>query len=316
MSLAFKPRILLSECLGVRPVRYDGNIIFDNFVEVLKKYVEVVPVCPEVGIGLEVPREPLVLYEENNNVELIDTVTGSKHSKEIEEFVRRLSDKLLVDGVLLKAASPSCGVGDAKIYGPGRKVLRKGDGFFTSLLRRHMPCIPLESEKRLYAYEIRRRFLTRVFSLAELRATLSTIKSYEDLADFHRRYKYLIMLHSPATLKSLGRLVASRRKYEITDFTSKYKDMFVKALCRNPSKRSYVNVFMHIYGHLKKELEPSERKYVVNLIEKYGVGSESLKTVMTYLRGFIHRFRSTYLAEQRFFSPYPEELDYVGLEPE
>ncbi|MEM4852803.1 MAG: DUF523 domain-containing protein [Thermofilum sp.] len=66
-----RPRILLSACLGVKPVRYDGSMVFDTFVEALKKHVDFVAVCPEVGIGLGAPRSPLALTEESGRVELI-----------------------------------------------------------------------------------------------------------------------------------------------------------------------------------------------------------------------------------------------------
>ncbi|MEM2593065.1 MAG: DUF523 and DUF1722 domain-containing protein [Thermofilaceae archaeon] len=313
---AVRPWLLLSMCLGVKPVRHDGGIVFDVLVEALKRYVEVVAVCPEVGIGLGVPRSPLVLNEIEGRVELVDTTSGLKLTRNVEEFTERILEGLVVDGVLLKSASPSCGVGDAKIYGLGRQVLRRSDGIFTSLLKRRMPCTPIESEKRLYSYGIRRTFLTRLFSLAELRETLSNLKSREDLVDFHRRYKYIIMLYSPTALKHLGRLVARREGCEMEDLASRYKDGFMRALCRNPSRGSYANVLTHVYGHLKGELNSSERKYVLNLIEGYRAGREGLRTVVSYFRGFVHRFGIEYLAEQRFFSPYPDDLDNVGLEPE
>lgn len=308
-----RPIVLYSMCLGIKPVRYDGNIIFDEFAEALKKYVEVIPVCPEADIGLGVPRNPLVLHEEDGNIELLDTVTGLKYSKRMEEFTRSLLERITIDGVLLKASSPSCGVGDAKIYGKGRVILRRGDGYFTSLLKKHLFCIPIESEKRLYSYEIRRRFLTRLFSLADVRLTTSSIKDREELVDLHRRYKYLIMLHSPMALKNLGRLVANRKQHSIEDLVKKYNEEFKRALCRNPSRRSYENVFMHMYGHLKKELNPSERRYAIDLIKKYGTGKESLRTVMAYFRSFIYRLGETYLSEQRFLAPYPDELDLIGF---
>ncbi|MEM1683537.1 MAG: DUF523 and DUF1722 domain-containing protein [Ignisphaera sp.] len=307
-----RPRIMLSECLGVKSVRYDGNIVFDSFIEILKKYVDVVPICPEVGIGLGIPRNPLVLRKENNNIELIDTGTGSIYTKLLEKFAIDVLDKTDVDGVVLKSASPSCGVGDAKIYGPDRRVVGKGDGIFTATIKKLMPCIPIESEKRLYAYEIRVRFLTKIFSFAELRSTLSNLKSIEELVDFHRKYKYLIMLHSQESLKNLGRLIAKRKEYVSEELANRYRKEFTKALCRNPSRRSYVNVFMHIYSHLKKDLNTNERRYIIDLIERYGNCKENLKTIMIYFRGFIHRFEDSYLAEQRFLFPYPEELDSIS----
>ncbi|MEM0368849.1 MAG: DUF523 domain-containing protein, partial [Desulfurococcaceae archaeon] len=86
MNQYHRPIILISECLGVKPVRYDGNIIYDNFIEMLKKYVDIYPVCPEVGIGLGVPRNPLILYEESGQVDLIDPATRVAYTEKIRVF--------------------------------------------------------------------------------------------------------------------------------------------------------------------------------------------------------------------------------------
>ncbi|MEM4717900.1 MAG: DUF523 and DUF1722 domain-containing protein [Desulfurococcaceae archaeon] len=306
-----KPIVLISECLGVKPVRHDGNIICDDFIETLKKYIEIRPICPEVEIGLGVPRNPLVLYEEKGVIDLVDTVSGDTYAGKIRELVDKITSNLQVDGIILKSMSPSCGVGDAKVYGPGRRVLRKADGLFTMLIKNTHPCIPLESEKRLYNYEIRSRFLTKIFAIADLRSTLRDIKSREDLVEFHKRNKYIIMLHSDSSLKNLGRVVAARKSIGMEELVKKYSDEFMKAMCMNPHRGSYTNVLTHIYGHLKNELPRSERKYILDLIEKYRRGLENLRTILVYFRGFKHRLEDKYLAESRFFQPYPDELDII-----
>lgn len=316
MSVVFKPRVLLSECLGVRPVRYDGNIVFDSFVEALKKHVEIFPICPEVGIGLGVPRNPLILREAGDKIDLVDTVSGAIYTENMEVYAEKILEKLEIDGALLKSSSPSCGVGDAKVYGVGRNVVGKRDGLFTTLLKQRLTCLPVESEKRLYSYSIRRSFLTKIFSLAELRTLTSRIESRDDIVAIHRRFKYLLMLYDQTSLKKLGKLVADRRKYALNELINTYREGFAKSLCRNPTRRAYVNVFIHIYSHLKKELNDDEKRYVLEMIEKYRAGRESVKTIIAYFKGFIYRFGEAYLAEQRFLNPYPEELDQIGLEPE
>lgn len=316
MSEQVRPIILLSECLGIRPVRYDGNIVFDNFVEALIKYVDIVPICPEVGIGLSTPRNPLILYLEKNSIELVDTVTRHNYTRDMEEYAHRILRNIVIDGALLKSASPSCGVGDAKLYSEERRVIRKTDGLFTSILKNIYSYIPVESEKRMYNYEIRRRFLIKVFSLADLRTTLSNIGSVDKIVDFHRRYKYLIMLHSPSSLKRLGRLVADRKNYSMNELVEIYRKEFITALVKNPTRKAYANVFLHVYSHFKEELKSSERRFIINLINKYKSGNTSLRVVIEYFRGFIHRFNNKYLAEQKLLAPYPEELDYIGLEVE
>lgn len=306
-----RPRVVVSECLGFRPTRYDGNIIYDEIVEVLKKFADLIPVCPEVGIGLGIPRNPLVLTRNGDDVCLVDTKTGEDFSRRMNEFAHSfIADLKDVDGFLMKSKSPSCGVGDAKVYGKGWAVVGRSDGIFTKLMREAFPLLPIESEKRLLKYEIRRNFFTKIFSIADLRETLSGARMGE-LVEFHRRNKYVLMLYSPHLLKKLGRLVAERDQREPQELKREYGRAFLEALSRNPGRGSYANVFMHLYSHVKENLVEKERKYILALIEGYRMRRVLLKTLIAYFRGFIYRLGNEYLAEQRFIDPYPEELEQM-----
>lgn len=305
-----KPIIVCSMCLGFSPVRYDGNILFDSRVEKMKKHAEFIPVCPEVGIGLGVPRNPLVLYKENGEVKLVDTVTGKDLSTNMVNFTASFLGSIRrVDGVILKSGSPSCGVGDAKVYGWNRRVRGKADGFFTRLVKQALQVIPIESEKRLEDHDVRRNFYTRVFTIAYVRKTLEEARSNEDIVVLHRSLKYLLMLYSPSELRRLGRVVASRKNFSIEELREIYEKGVLKALSRTPTPGSYISVFQHLYSHLKNELSDNEKKYIVSMLEKYYSGKESLRTLFGYFKGFVYRFTDPYLAEQRFLQPYPEDLD-------
>lgn len=309
-----RPRVVVSECLGFSPTRYDGNMLRDEVVEALKRFAELLPICPEVRIGLGIPRNPLVLVKEGNAIRLIDAKTGDDFSQRMIDFASSFAGGLKgIDGFLMKSKSPSCGVGDVKIYGKSRVVIGKSDGVFTGFMREAFPLLPIESEKRLLKYEIRRNFLTKIFSIADLRETLSK-GGREDLAEFHRRNKYILMLYAPGLLKKLGKLVAERGQMDLRELKREYGRIFLEALSRNPGRGSYANVFIHIYGHVKRNLVDRERSYILNLVEEYRMGRSHLKMLTTYFRGFIYRLGSEYLAEQRFMEPYPEELEHVGGE--
>ncbi|PLY04213.1 MAG: DUF1722 domain-containing protein, partial [Desulfuromonas sp.] len=57
-----KIRLGISACLLGEKVRFDGGHKHDRFLtETLGRYVEYVPVCPEVEVGLPTPRETLRL---------------------------------------------------------------------------------------------------------------------------------------------------------------------------------------------------------------------------------------------------------------
>lgn len=310
MVLHSRPRLVFSMCLGFRAVRYDGSIIFDDLVEKLKKYVESIAVCPEVGIGLSIPRSPIFLLRSSGGVRLIDTATGRDLTQAMASFATGFLNGLGdVDGFLLKSASPSCGVGDAKVYGDGRKVVGRVDGLFTALLRRAMSLIPIESEKRLLNYFIRRNFYTRIFTLAYVRESLENATSSEDIVYLHRGLKYLIMLYHPGILKELGKLVADRENIGLEKLRRIYRERVMVALSKPISIRSYASVLQHIYGHLKRGLVYSERNYIIAMLNRLIEGREDLRTVLAYFKGFRYRFDDRYLAEQKFLQPYPEELD-------
>lgn len=307
-----RPIVVVSECLGFRPTRYDGNMFHDKIVEILKKFAELLPVCPEVRIGLGVPRNPLVITKDKDNIRLVDTKTGEDLSNRMEKFAKSFINSLSsVDGFLMKSKSPSCGVGDTKVYGRGWAVLGKSDGAFTKLMRNAFPLLPIESEKRLLKYEIRRNFFTKIFAIADMRETLSKY-GVEGLVELHKRNKYILMLHSPHLLKKLGRLVAERAFREPQELKENYRRIFLEALSRNPSRGSYVNAFTHLYSHLKENMVERERSYILNLIEEYRAGKNLLKTLILYFKGFVYRLENEYLAEQRFIEPYPEELEHIS----
>lgn len=307
-----RPRVVVSECLGFGATRYDGNIIYDDIVEILKKFADLIPVCPEVRIGLGIPRNPLVLTKDGDNIYLVDTKTGENFTHRMVDFSKSFVSVLRdVDGFLMKSKSPSCGVGDAKVYGKGWAVVGRSDGIFTSIIRNTFPFLPIESEKRLLKYEIRRNFFTKIFSIADLRETLSKAGP-EELVELHRRNKYILMLYGPHILKKLGRIVAERDLREPWELRIEYSKAFLEALSRNPGRGSYVNVFMHLYSHIKEDLVEREKDYVLTLIEGYRMQKGLLKTLVAYFRGFIYRLGNEYLAEQRFIEPYPEELEHIG----
>lgn len=307
-----RPRIVVSACLGFKPVRYDGNIVHCDVVDVMKKYVDFIIFCPEVEAGLGVPRNPIVLVKDQDSIKLIDVKTSSNYYEKLyrvsKEFLESIKN---IDGFLLKSSSPSCGVRDAKLYSSSRRVLSKVDGLFTKLARDYCPDIPIESEKRLLNDSIRRDYFTKIFSLADLRETIASARTLNEIVEFHRMYKYVLLLYSPTQLKKLGKLVAERHRYEFNDFISKYVQEFKLALNHIPRKNSYANVMRHIYSHFKTKLNELERTYLRSLIEDFEYGRKSFEVVISYLKGLVYRFEDSYLAEQRFLNPYPEELENI-----
>jgi uncharacterized protein YbbK (DUF523 family) len=231
-----KPNIVISECLNLKPVRYDGGIIKDRFAAALGQYASYIPVCPEVAIGLGVPREPItVVRKDKNDFQLVQPETGLDLTREMNrfsgEFLKSLED---TDGFLLKSKSPSCGVSRTKTYKnrDGTGFLYRGKGMFARNVIRKFPELPCEDEMRLKDLNIRMHFLTRVFSHFELRKTLSDISSMDAIRDFHHRYRDLIKAYSKTRLNNLDRIAANKKDLPLSKAKKAYKEEFNKVFHR------------------------------------------------------------------------------------
>ena len=112
-----KPRVVISKCIEFEPVRYNGQIISSDLVRELIKHVEPIPVCPEVGIGLSVPRESLRLVKMGADIRLIQPKTRNDYTDEMKSFAEQFFSELgMVDGFIMRSSSPSSGITRVKIY--------------------------------------------------------------------------------------------------------------------------------------------------------------------------------------------------------
>ncbi len=163
----YRPVICVSKCLGFQSCRYDGTIVHDKFVRKLKKRVKIVTCCPEVEIGLGVPRDPIRIVSAKGERCLVQPATGLDVTKRMEKKCREILMALpAVDGFILKSRSPSCGLRDAKVFSAPDSAAhaRKGAGFFGRAVLKRFPCLPIEDDSRLKKIRYRERFLTRLFS--------------------------------------------------------------------------------------------------------------------------------------------------------
>ncbi|MDW8294911.1 MAG: DUF523 and DUF1722 domain-containing protein [Aquificaceae bacterium] len=306
-----KPRIVVSACLNLKPVRYNGQEVRDEFVLKLLPYCEVLEVCPEVAIGLGVPRERVIVYRRENSFGLSQPSTGLELTEKMESFAETFLKTLQgVDAFLLKSKSPSCGVSNTKVYRDpeGREFHSKGRGLFALKVLDRFEYLPVEDEGRLKDKEIREHFLTRLFSVAELRENKERINRISELMDFHQRNKYLLMAHSQRKLKEMGRLVASAKEENLKETLSLYGSLFLQAIRKKPSRGQQVNTLLHIFGHISRNLKEREKAHFFKLVEDYKRGRLDKRLPLEFLKAYAYRFENNYLMAQTYLEPYPEEL--------
>jgi uncharacterized protein YbbK (DUF523 family)/uncharacterized protein YbgA (DUF1722 family) len=307
-----KPKILLSKCIELESCRFNGQFISDDFVRELKKYVEIVPICPEVAIGLGIPRDPVSIYEDKETKKrfLIQKRTEKNLTKEIEDFSKNFVNSIKdIDGAILKSKSPSCGLKDARIRDLETEMpISNSSGFFAKEVINKFSHLVLEDEKRLTNSKIREDFLIKLFLFARLRETVNK-NNYSSLEVFHRKNKFIIMMYSQINLKKLGNILANHDKRNILDLNKNYLNLFYKTFQRQPKKSNIVNTLNHIYGYFKKNLSTDEKNFFFNNLELYIDDRIPLISIIYLLKSWAIRFKENYILEQYFFDPYPRELD-------
>lgn len=309
---AIRPVVVVSRCLEFAPCRYNGLMIASPFVRRLMDFADLLPVCPEVEIGLGVPRNPIRIVESDGNRRLLQPSTGRDVTRDMERFAGKfLSTIENVDGFILKSRSPSCGLKDVKVY-PGIEpklspTTGKGIGFFGGAVRERFPGLAAEDEGRLENLEIREHFLSLLWALADLRFVGGS-DSMDELVAFHSRRKLQLMAASQKHLRELGRTVANPGRKPWLEVFEAYASGFREAMSRRPRYAANVNVLMHAMGYFKDGLTAAEKRFFLEQLEAYRRGRLPLSAALGIMRSWIVRFGQEYLAGQAYFDPYPSGL--------
>ena len=140
-------RIGISSCLLGEAVRFDGGHKRDSFLtQTFGRYVEWVPVCPEVECGLGTPREAMRLVRRENGIRLLTVKTALDLTDRMDGYARARVERLGAEGLcgyVLKKDSPSCGLERVKVYDPQGAPAKTGRGLFASRLVERVPELPV-----------------------------------------------------------------------------------------------------------------------------------------------------------------------------
>jgi uncharacterized protein YbgA (DUF1722 family)/uncharacterized protein YbbK (DUF523 family) len=305
-------RVGISACLLGAEVRYDGGHKRNEFlVEIFGRFVEFVPVCPEVEIGLGTPRETLRLEQANSAIRIVGGKSKLDRTPAMTSYASRRTSALAREelcGYVLKKDSPSCGMERVRVYGASGMATRNGVGLYAAALLNRFPNLPVEEEGRLTDAHLRENFVERVFAYHRLRAFFNTDWTIGALVKFHTAQKLVLMAHSVPAYRELGRLVADSKSLPRAQVRERYETAFMRALKKIATPSRHSNVLQHMLGYLRGHIDDAERAELVQLIEDYRAGWVPLVVPLTLLRHHVRRFAIEYLEGQIYLEPHPKEL--------
>ena len=305
-----KPAVVVSKCLGFDHCRYNGAIINDSYVESLKSELNFIPVCPEVEIGLGIPRNSIRIARLDNVKVLYQPATGKYYTDQMNNFSSHFLDSLTkVEGFLLKFKSPSCALYDAKIYNSidPQSMAEKGSGIFGEAVIRKFPDIPKIDEGRLKNFTIRENFYINIFCLAEF----NKIRIYErmkDLVNFHAKNKLLFLAKNEKITRIMGPIVANHQQHPVSTVFHLYQNQLGEITKSIPGFNHWINSMLHAFGGISKNLNAQERKYFLDIVEEYRDERVPLSVPLSLLKSWAIRFNIEYLLNQTFLEPFPSKL--------
>jgi uncharacterized protein YbbK (DUF523 family)/uncharacterized protein YbgA (DUF1722 family) len=290
-------RVGISACLLGERVRYDGGHKRHPFLtDVLGKHVEWVAVCPEVELGLGVPRPPIDLVETEGATRLVVSSTGEDLTERMRAYAAWRAKGLAsleLDGYVLKSKSPSCG---------------RDRGLFARALAEAMPALPMEEESRLARAPARAHFVERLLTAARWRAFARRRVRAGELQAFHAAHKYAILAHSPAHYAELGRLVASAGARPLAGVVEEYGAGLMQAFAVPATRERHVNALQHVAGFFTRALSDDERAALSIAIEEYRRRRVAIEVPLGLIREHVLRLGVAYLIEQVYLRPEHADL--------
>ncbi len=310
--MAHKIKLGISSCLMGNSVRFDGGHAWDRYLtDTLGKYVEYVPVCPEVECGLSVPREAMRLVGDANAPRLITVHNKKDYTDKMLRWARKRVAELEQEnlcGFIFKSKSPSSGMERVKVYDENGVPAKKGIGIFARSFMEHFPLLPVEEEGRLHDPGLRENFIERIFAYQRWQEVREQKKKIGAVVDFHTSHKLLILSHSPRHYQTLGTLVANAKNIPLARLYAEYQSLLMESLAIKTTARKNCNVLQHMMGYFKDQLSADEKQELLETITQYRQEIVPLMVPITLINHYVRKYDQPYLKNQYYLHPHPAEL--------
>ncbi|MFQ3171858.1 MAG: hypothetical protein ACI9DG_001896 [Oleispira sp.] len=306
-------KIGISSCLMGENVRFDSGHKKNSYVTgILSDYFDFLPFCPEVSIGLGIPRETIRLVNVDDETRCVGTKTADLDVT--EQLYQSADDQKSwhaeLSGYILKKDSPTCGMERVKLY----KGIEKGGmaekiaiGLYAKRLMENFPYLPIEEEGRLSDAHLRENFIQRVYIYSRWQTMAREGFTLAGLQAFHAKHKYIFMSHNQTLGRTLGASLANSRQ-GIDALAFEYLASMMTLLKSNASRKNHVNTLQHIQGYLKSDLDTGDKEELRATIENYHQGLVPLIVPITLLRHHFRRHPKDYINNSFYLHPHPGQM--------
>jgi len=307
-----RPAVVVSKCLCGGRCRWDGDTLTYPFVHALKEHARIIPVCPEMEIGLGVPRDRIILARHGRGVDLYQPATGRRLGQDMNRFAHRsLTSQKGVDGFILKHKSPSCGLRRVKLYesaNPDARFVRRGTGLFAAQVLRQCPHTAIGDEDRLGDPRIREHWLTRLFTLAAWRGVRKRGHT-ASLVRFHAYHQLLLTGYNRSVAREMAGLAhTSGHTSGHCAAIEQYEQLLFRILQKPARRSSLVKPFEGALEYYSPYIRPNERQRFLRQLKQCRDGDLPLHQVRKTVQIWAVRYDKMFIRQHSIFRPYPGPL--------
>ncbi len=311
--VAMEPiRIGISACLLGEKVRHDGGHKHDRFLtDTIGRFVEWVPVCPEVEIGMGTPREPIHLVQRHGGIRVVGIWTDADHTDAMHAYAPGRVEQLAgmsLSGYILKQDSPSCGLERVRVHRDRGRTRRSGRGLFAAALAERLPNLPIAEEGQLYDPRLRENWIERVCAYHRLQSLWAARWRIDDLVRFHAAHQFVLLAHDPQSYQRLGRLLTRAKALPRAARRTQYEREFMMALTGPATRSRHMTVLRHLFGYVSDRLDKAVRGELFDRIQDYRRGLIPLVIPTILIAHYVRVFDIHDLKDQVYLNPHPTEL--------
>ncbi len=295
----------VSACLLGQEVRYDGLHKRQDFIaNTLAEYFEVKPLCPEVAIGLGVPRPAIQLSGDPASPRARGvTDPGVDVTQPLRAYACEVAAACpALSGYIFKSRSPSCGIQDVPIYPNSAEPVTTGAGIYAGTLLSRCPLLPAIDEIHLMEYARYESFIHQVSAYHRWMLLESAGLSLQGLQEFHDAHEWLLMAHSPDNGRFLSELVAGAAETQLQDAASEYIHIFMQALRKPCSPGAHASVLSYL---VREYLDAADHDELLEAVAEYNRGVVPWNRPAASIRGQLERLPGIDLQRQAYLNPHP-----------
>jgi uncharacterized protein YbbK (DUF523 family)/uncharacterized protein YbgA (DUF1722 family) len=300
-------RIGISQCLLGDQVRYDGGEKKSSFAtELLGEVFALVPVCPEVGAGMGIPREPVKLVAAEDGARMVGAESGADRTQAMESFsIRKMEDlaEANLRGFILKSRSPSCGM-DVVVEGTAESQ----PGLFAKALTSRFPALPVVEETDLEDPALRQNFVERVFAFDRQNKFFSGERSVGQLVMSHAQTKLQLDVRGADLHAGVAEVFKRAPELSYAQLSDEYLARFMQALRVPATVSGHFTVMKTVFDGMKKTLEPAVQKELARSLQDYRLGNVPLAAPLMLLRHYVRVLEHPRFNQQTYLEPEPKEL--------